>query len=106
MQVGDVLLCPDGTGKYHVGEIAGDYYYKEGEVLFHRRPVRWLNTTVERVLMSESLRNSTGSIGTCGQITRHAAEIEALLSGVRGPILLTNDASIQDPLPFALEAHL
>jgi len=43
IQKGDVVLCPDGTGKYRVGEVSGDYYYEPGKILFHRRPVTWLN---------------------------------------------------------------
>lgn len=23
----DMVLCPDGTGRYRVGEVSGDYYY-------------------------------------------------------------------------------
>ncbi len=40
MAQGDVLLCPDGTGQYRVGEITGSYAYAKGEILPHRRPVR------------------------------------------------------------------
>lgn len=25
IQVGDVILCPDGNGNYHVGEVTSDY---------------------------------------------------------------------------------
>ena len=38
---GDIVLCPDGTGHYRVGEVIGDYYYAPGEILPHRRPVSW-----------------------------------------------------------------
>ena len=64
IQKGDIVLCPDGTGKYRVGEVSGGYYYEPGKVLFHRRPVTWLNVMIGRAAMSETLRNSTGSIGT------------------------------------------
>ena len=37
--VGDVVLSPDGSGRYRVGEVTGEYYYAPGQVLFHRRPV-------------------------------------------------------------------
>ena len=30
---GDIILCPDGNGLYHVGEISSDYYFAKGEVL-------------------------------------------------------------------------
>src|SRR4051812_20881782 len=51
---GDVVLCPDGAGSYRVGEVTGDYYYAEGAILPHRRPVRWLDATIARSSMSEA----------------------------------------------------
>ena len=27
MKIGDFVLSPDGSGRYHVGEVSGDYYY-------------------------------------------------------------------------------
>ncbi len=106
IQKGDVVLCPDGTGRYLVGEVSGDYYYEPGKVLFHRRPVIWLNVTIDRAAMSEALQNSTGSIGTVGNITQHSEEIERLLGGVSAPKLISTDASVEDPSAFALEEHL
>src|SRR5580693_1765147 len=40
---GDIVLCTDGSGRYRVGEVSGDYTYEPGKILFHRRPVHWLN---------------------------------------------------------------
>ena len=57
IQQGDVVLCPDGMGKYRVGEVNGGYYYEEGKSLPHRRPVTWLNVAIDRSEMSEALRN-------------------------------------------------
>jgi len=76
---GDMVLCPDGTGKYLVGEITGDYYYRPGEILPHRRPVQWLDANINRTAMSQSLRSSASSIGTTSNLTQHAVEIETLL---------------------------
>lgn len=106
IQKGDVVVCPDGTGKYRVGEVNGDYYYEPGKILFHRRPVTWLNVTIDRVAMSEALRNSAGSIGTVGNITQHSAELEKLIGGAFAPKLISTDASVEDPSSFALEEHL
>ena len=106
IQIGDIVLCPDGMGKYRVGEISGNYYYEPCKILPHRRPVTWLNVTIERASMSEALRNSTGSIGTASNISKYAEEIEKLLGGVSAPILFSTDVTIQDPSSFALEAHL
>src|SRR5689334_3675201 len=30
---GDLVLCPDGSGRYRVGEVTGDYFYTGGDVL-------------------------------------------------------------------------
>lgn len=106
IQKGDMVLCPDGTGKYRVGEVSGGYTYEPGKILFHRRPVTWLNVTIDRAAMSEALRNSTGSIGTVSNITQHGDEIEKLLGGVSAPKLISTDASVEDPSSFALEEHL
>lgn len=106
IQNGDVVLCPDGTGKYRVGEVTGSYYYEPGKILPHRRPVSWLNVTIDRAAMSEALRNSTGSIGTASYISKHTEEIEKLLGGVSAPKIISTDVSVEDPASFALEEHL
>lgn len=106
IQKGDIVLCPDGTGKYRVGEVSGDYYYEPGKILFHRRPITWLNVSIDRAAMSEALRNSTGSIGTVSNITRHHDEIEKLIGGISAPRLISTDATVEDPSAFALEEHL
>lgn len=106
IQKGDVVLCPDGAGRYRVGEVNGDYYYAPGEILPHRRPVSWLNVTIERATMSEALRNSTGSTGTVSDVTKHRDELEKLVGGVSAPKLISTDATVEDPASFALEEHL
>ena len=102
MAQGQVALCPDGAGEYRVGEITGGYTYAAGEVLPHRRPVRWLDGTISRSDMSEDLRNSCGSIGTVSTISKHAEEIERLLQRATG----STDETVEDPAAFALEKHL
>lgn len=103
---GDIVLCPDGSGSYRVGEVSGDYYYVPGQVLPHRRPVHWLNATIERADMSTALKNSTGSIGTVSTITQYEAEIEKLIGGAVAPTLISTDETVEDPAAFALERHL
>ena len=103
---GDIVLCPDGSGAYRVGEVTGDYIYQPGGVLPHRRSVNWLAQTIDRANMSEALRNSTGAIGTVSNITRHQEEIEKLIGGVRPPTLISTDETVEDPSSFALETHL
>lgn len=107
IQKGDVVLCPNGSGTYFVGEVASDYFYAPGQPLPHRRSVNWLAQTILREQMSEALRNSTGSIGTVSTITPHAVEIEKLL-GVQiiAPVLSVSDPDVEDAAAFAMEKHL
>lgn len=106
IQIGDIVLCPDGKGAYLVGEVTSDYIYKKGEVLPHRRNVRWFSGSVNRADMSNDLRRSTGSIGTVINISKYAEEIEKLISGERSPDIVATDETIEDPSVFALEKHL
>jgi restriction system protein len=43
---GDIVLCPDGSGRYRIGEITGDYHYQHAGILPHRRAVRWLDEVI------------------------------------------------------------
>jgi restriction system protein len=103
---GDIVLCPDGSGRYRVGEVSGDYFYAPGGILPHRRPVRWLNESIDRADMSDALRNSTRSAGTVSDVSRHRDEIEKLLGRGPAPTLVSTDETIEDPAAFALERHL
>lgn len=103
---GDIVLSPDGTGRYLVGDVAGDYYYAAGEELPHRRRVVWRETTVNRADMSDALKKSTGSIGAVAEITGYAQEIESLIGTEASPRLLLTDETVEDPASFALEKHL
>lgn len=103
---GDIVLCPNGTGGYYVGEITSNYFYKAGQILPHRRTVNWYNIVIERASMSDALRNSTGSIGTVSDITKYANELETLIAGNRPPVIISTDNTVEDPSVFALEKHL
>lgn len=103
---GDVVLCPEGSGRYLVGEVSGDYTYQPGGVLPHRRPVHWLSQTIDRADMSAALKHSTGSIGTVSKITGHLDEIEKLIGDVPAPTLVSTDETVEDPAAFAMEEHL
>lgn len=108
INIGDIVLCPDGVGNYQVGRVTGGYEYHPEGPLEHRRTVEWLAPVIQRSAMSEGLRNSTGSIGTVATISKHAIEIEGLI-GVptqsSGTITVT-DPDVEDPSVFALEKHL
>lgn len=81
LKIGDTVLCPSGEGYYYVGTIASDYYYVPNTELPHRRNVSWSDKVVQRKSMSKELQNSSGSVGTCCDITKYAEEIEALIAG-------------------------
>lgn len=103
IQTGDIILCPDGQGRYWVGEVVGPYAYAPGTNLPHRRPVRWYNKQIDRSEMSEELRNSTGSIGTVSTVSQYANEIDRLIGGGRP---MPTAGGEGDPASFALERHL
>lgn len=106
LEKGDIVLSPDGAGHYHVGEISGDYYYKEGGILPHRRPVHWFSHTINKADMSRELQKSAGAIGTTCMLSDYAEEIEKLLGGTTAPKLISTDETVEDPSVFALEKHL
>lgn len=106
MKIGDIVLCPNGSGSYMVGEIESDYYYQAGQILPHRRKVKWYPTMIERSSMSDALKHSTGAIGTYCDITKYAEEIESLIGEQRPPTLVSTDTTIEDTSEFALEKHL
>lgn len=106
IKVGDMVLCPNGSGSYLVGEVLDTYSYHPEGILSHRRTVKWYPTTIERALMSEALRNSTGSVGTVSDITKYAEEIETLIGGQKPPTIISTDTTVEDPSVFALEKHL
>lgn len=106
IQKGDIVLCPDGAGAYRVGEVIGDYQYAPNQVLPHRRPVQWLNLSIDRGAMSDALKNSTGSIGTVSDVSGYRNEIEKLIGGGSAPTIVSTDPSVEDPAAFALESHL
>jgi restriction system protein len=103
---GDIVLCPDGEGAYHVGEVISPYFYSPNSSLPHQRKVKWFADKVMRESMSIALRNSSGSIGTVSNITKYADELEKLLSGAEVETLVSTDETVEDPTVFALEKHL
>lgn len=106
MHKGDIVLCPNGSGQYYVGEVISDYYYVPAGNLSHRRKIRWFDNGISRDEMSQPLKNSAGSIGTVSDISKYAEELESLLAGKQPPALIHSDPSVEDPSAFALEKHL
>jgi restriction system protein len=103
---GDIIISPNGMGSYHIAEILDDYSYHAGQTLPHRRTVNWYPKTIERADMTDSLKNSTGSIGTVSDITNYATELEQLIGGKKQPTIISTDETVEDPSVFALEKHL
>ena len=103
---GDMIISPDGTGRYRIAEILDDYSYHPGQILPHRRTVRWYEQTIERTEMSDNLKNSSGSIGTTSDITQYATELELLIGGKKQSVIISTDETVEDPSVFALEKHL
>jgi len=57
--------------------------------------------------MSESLRNSAGSIGTVSNISKYREELEQLLKGeAKKQELVSQYPTVEDATVFALEKHL
>ncbi len=112
MKIGDVVLSPDGAGSYRVGEVTSDYYFARGQSLPHRRRVRWLDATIARAAMGESLQGSTAATGTVVDVSRHGEEIERLLGwsaalgGAVVPVVAGGASEVEDPAAFAMEKHL
>lgn len=106
INIGDIVLCPNGKSEYLVGEVVTDYEYHKGETLPHRRGVRWLPGVIEREQMTQELRYSTGSVGTVSNVSRYVEEIENLIAGEKPADIIATDESIEDPSTFALEKHL
>lgn len=106
LKKGDIIISPDGTGRYYVGEITGDYQYVENGILPHRREMNWYSVTIDRSEMSLELQRSTGSIGTCSDISGYAEEIESLIGVIPRQTIVSIDETIEDPSVFALEKHL
>lgn len=108
INVGDVVLCPDGQGAYHVGEVSSGYYYEADTTLPHRRRVNWFLSKIDRAAMSDTLKNSSGSIGTVSNLTTYASEIDLLITGqqAHGATVYSADPHIVSQTEFALEKHL
>ena len=77
-----------------------------GEILPHRRTVKWHPNTLARADMSVTLRNSSGSVGTVSDCSKYRDELETLIIGNQPATIISNDETVEDPSVFALEEHL
>ena len=103
---GEIVLCPNGSGTYYIGEVTSEYFFEPNDILPHRRSVKWYSQTIERSEMSQALKYSTGSIGAVSDITKYVVELEKLIGNDRPVTLISTDDTVEDPSVFALEEHL
>tara|TARA_B100000925_G_scaffold157315_1_gene118186 strand:+ start:1 stop:930 length:930 start_codon:yes stop_codon:yes gene_type:complete len=107
IQVGDIVLSPNGQGRYFVGEVTGEYRFVAGSDQPHQRSVSWHEELVDRSDMSDSLRHSAGSIGTVSNISKYSEELEKLIKGeAKTQTIVSQDPTVEDATVFALEKHL
>ena len=103
---GDVVIVPaNSEGLKYFGVVRSDYYYAAEEKFFparHRRDVEWV-AEIHKNSFSEDLRNSTGSIMTIFNVSKHADEIEGLIGGKITSFIGQNISDIKD---FGMESHL
>lgn len=106
IKTGDIVLCPDGDNSYLVGEVTGEYAYVPGGILPHRRSVKWREDKINFEDRSPEFKRSASSLGTISNVTKYWEEIESLLQDGPTRTDITDDDATQDPVVFALEAHL
>jgi restriction system protein len=68
--------------------------------------VEWFSEPFERNDMSEELKRSTNSTGSCCDISSYAVELESLISGQTSISMAAEDSSLEDVAAFAMEKHL
>ena len=105
LQDGDILLCPNGAGRFSVAEINGNYHFVEGAILPHRRSVKWLNQKIDQADMSSDLQRTLRHSATLTNLASYASEIESLLSDSITKIL-DDSSSSDDLVVFAFEKYL
>lgn len=106
IEEGDIVITPDCSGDYLVGEVIGDYEYHPEVRLPHQRPVKWHDHRIPRSDMSDALRKSLTTPGTVSSLSPYAEEIEYFIEGITAPRLTVNDSAVEDPSAFAMEKHL
>lgn len=86
MQVGDLLLIPDGEDIFFA-RVAGDYVFEPAQKKAgypHQRKAEWLKSVSRRDL-SKALRSSLKAHQTAADLTKRYEEIEALAFGKSNP---------------------
>ncbi len=105
LQQGDLVLSSNGKGQFYAGKISGDYYFAEGQILPHRRPIVWFPELIDKASMSVELARGIGGFGTVQTLDGFGPEIERLISG-NTPDIFVSDSDVVNPVSFVLERQL
>ncbi len=107
MKIGDIILSPNGKGRYAVGEVVSDYLFRPEQKQAHQRSVRWKDILIDKADMSNEIQNSVASMLAIISLDKYADNLEALIVGDKPQqVLISTDETIEDPTVFALERHL
>lgn len=106
MRIGDVVVCPEASGDFLIGEVTSDYYCVPDSILPQRRRVKWYPGRAKRSELSLDFKKSTNGPGTVVVIDDYADEIERLIGHDATPAVIATSDVIEDPSTFALEKHL
>lgn len=106
LNIGDIVLCPDGSGHYFTGEVTTGYMYHPDSFLPHRRGIKWNPNSIDRSLFSDALKNSTGSIGTVSNISKYRDELQKLFTNDEQSSFLGSDEADDDSSVFTFEKYL
>ncbi|MDE0975626.1 MAG: endonuclease NucS, partial [Candidatus Nanopelagicales bacterium] len=106
IQIGDIVVSPDGTGKYRLGRVSGDYVFAQDDVLPHRRPVEWLENFISKDACTNALQKSLSVPPAVISLGSYVDELDRLMRNDPAFGLIATDSSVEDPLAFALEKHL
>jgi len=84
LNIGDIVISPDGDRKIMIGRVISKYHYEEGQELPHRIDVDWLSKKVSLDDLSTALRNSMGALGSLAEMTKHRIEIQKHILKLKG----------------------
>lgn len=106
LEIGDFFITPDGSGKYHLGQITGPYFFQPDGILPHRRSVKWFDQSIHRSDMSSTLSNSIGTPGTCCDVSSYNSELYQMFNNKNESLISGSELTSQNSNSFELEKHL
>jgi restriction system protein len=107
MKVGDIIISPNGKGRYAVGEVTSDYMFRPEQNQQHQRSVLWKDLLIDKADVSTEFQNSVAAMRSIISLEKYASELETLIGVAKSPqVIVSTDETIEDPTVFALERHL